>query len=401
MPVEVAERYQVPATIHTDHLVPIGSEDGVRFYRGQLKSEAESVRFTYLVPETPGPHPFVLCLPILAGGENLMWIIAGNLASRGYAVAWTKRVSSLMQEGDRSTELETIFRRTVIHNRMVLHWVKTQSEIEANRMALLGVSMGGIVGCAVMALEPNLRAGALVLAGGDIADLAMNSSERRVRQWRRWRDREDSLSDGELYRELDRDIVSDPARLGAYVDTEKIFLVGARFDHVVPMRNQVLLWESMGRPERLLVPLSHYTAAIAIFPILGRVAVFIDARMPAASSQQARMPPRGDEGPKKQVYRDMREPVLQSTKYPHSERRARRTCTSVVAPVSFSLTFEHLDNSHGRTPLPNCSPAPNWSQCPRHQGQATGSYVETCGEARREGSRQDLGQGNAGSRSLT
>lgn len=280
LPDEVINRYQLPGPVQEELLVPIGGQDGVEYFRGRLSCGDELAEFHFLRPTAARDEnlPFLLCLPILAGGKALMWHIAGDFAARGYAVAWSRRISSAMKPGQRAADLETLFRRTVFHNRMLLDWARRQDGIDKDRTAMLGVSLGGIIGSAVLALEPELRAGVLVMAGADLPDIILHSAESRILKWRAWRDRTDGLSGAELLRELDRTLQSDPARLSAYVDTDKTFLVATTLDQVVPMRNQDLLWESLGRPRRLLLPLSHYSAALAIGGILSSAHEFMEER---------------------------------------------------------------------------------------------------------------------------
>ena len=38
LPPEIVERYALPGPVVEELLVPIGAEDGVRFYRGRLRS---------------------------------------------------------------------------------------------------------------------------------------------------------------------------------------------------------------------------------------------------------------------------------------------------------------------------------------------------------------------------
>ena len=279
LPAEAAERYLLPGPVVEASLVPIGSEDGVRFYRGRLSCGDEVAEFHYLTPETTEPMPFVLCLPILAGGKKLMWLVSLGLTHRGFAVAWTKRVASALKPGQRGREIELLLRRTIVHNRMLLAWARQQPDIDTDRMGCLGVSLGGMVGGIMLALEPDLRGGALCLAGGDLADLLVVSSENRARQWRRWRHLTDGTSGAELERELRQSLLSDPARFGPYVPTEKVLLIGGTFDEVVPARHQDLLWESFGRPERRLLPLGHYTSALGFGSIMGSVEEFLDRRL--------------------------------------------------------------------------------------------------------------------------
>lgn len=284
LPRVIAERYEIPASLREEMLVPIGRQRHIDFYRGRLGSDSEKVEFHYLVPESDHPQPFMLLLPILAGGDVLMWTVAWDLAQRGYAVAWTRRVASAMQPGQRAPEMEELFRRTVVHNRMLLEWLRTQEAVDNQRMGLIGISMGGIVGGVVLALEPDLAGGGLCLAGGDLPDLIMASDESRVRRWRDWRFREDGIGSSELRRELATHLVSDPARLGAYVATERVFLVGALFDAVVPLSNQDVLWESLGRPRRMLVPLGHYTSVVDLGGILDHIEGFMQERFALAAA---------------------------------------------------------------------------------------------------------------------
>ena len=279
LPASIAARFDVPGAVVERSLVPIGGEDGVNFYRGRLASGDELAEFYYLAPAGNRPNPFVLCLPILAGGQELMWLIATDMAQRGYAVAWTKRVASALKPPQRGPELEVLLRRSVIHNRMVLDWARRQPEIQPARMGCIGISLGAIVATLVMAVEPELQAGALCLAGGDLPDLLLSSSERRVVRWRRWRMQADGLSGSELARELRRHVVSDPVQIGAYVATREVMMVSAAYDAVVPTRNQDVLWESLGRPERRILPLGHYTAFMAFGSILDSVGAFLDARL--------------------------------------------------------------------------------------------------------------------------
>ena len=269
----------MPGPVVEASLVPIGRENGVVFQRGRLASGDELAEFYCLTPEGTEPRPFVLCLPILAGGRKLMWLISMSLAERGFAVAWTKRVASALKPGQRGHDIERLLRKTVVHNRMLLTWARQQETLDPDRMGCLGVSLGGIVGTIVLALEPQLRGGALCLAGGDLADLLVVSSEKRARQWRRWRHIADGVAGDELRRELRGSVVSDPARLGPYVPADKVLLIGGSFDAVVPTRHQDLLWESLGRPERRILPLGHYTSALGFGSILGSVEEFLDQRL--------------------------------------------------------------------------------------------------------------------------
>lgn len=287
LPPHIAQRYALPGPVVEAALIPLGREDGVRFFRGRLECGAERASFHLLLPEAGTPTSLVLCLPILAGGRELMWFVATSFAARGHAVAWTDRVASALKPEQRGPELETLLRRTIVHNRMVLHWARSQPMIDPTRTAAVGISLGGMIGGALFAVEPGLRAVALCLAGGDLPGLVMVSAESRAHSWRSWRHHADGLLGAELRRELATHVLSDPALLGPYVPTSKVLLVGGLFDAVVPKRNQDVLWESLGRPERQLLPVGHYTSALAFGAIVGSIDAFLCQRFAAAPAGAA------------------------------------------------------------------------------------------------------------------
>ena len=258
-----------------------------------LAPQEETAEFHLVRPQRR--CPFVLALPILAGGESLMWIVATDLASRGFAVAWTRRGASALKPPQRGPELEQLFRTTVVHNRMVLAWARRQPDVDDECTGLLGISLGGMVAGALLAVEPDVKAGVVCLAGGDLTDILLRSDERRAIRWRSWRRESDDIATSELTRELDAHLVSDPARLGGYVDTDRVLLVAAALDTVVPMRNQNLLWESLGRPRRIVLPLAHYTSALALGTMLDATEGFLRERFEDGSAL-ASADPDGDAG---------------------------------------------------------------------------------------------------------
>ncbi len=278
---EIQARYALPGSIHEDYLVPIDRKQ--RIFRGSLTCGSERCDFHLMLPSKVRNNgdkpPLILCVPILAGGKSLMWFLASALTERGYAVAWTRRAGRAMTRGQRSADLELLLRRTLLHNRMVLSWARQQPDLLSQQQAVFGVSMGGMIATVLMALEPSVDAGVLCMAGGDLADIIEHSTEDRIVRWRRWRQQQDGLGPSQIAREIQREVLTEPLRFGPHVASERVFLVATRLDEVVPMRNQDLLWESLGRPERLVMPLSHYTAVVGIGRILSSADRFLAARL--------------------------------------------------------------------------------------------------------------------------
>lgn len=263
LPAEIAERYALPGEVHEDYLVPLDSAG--RIFRGRLRCGDERPEFHLMLPASQRPAPFVVCLPILAGGKELMWWVAEYLADAGFAVTFSERVESAMKPHQDAEALERLFRRSLVHNRAILAWGRRQAFTAPGQTGVLGISTGGIMAGTILALEPELRGGVLILAGGDLPDLLMQSSESRIQRWRAARQAVEGLDEAQLLAKLRKKLHSDPALTAPYVATDKVLMVSASWDTVVPARNQEVLWEALGRPKRFkLLLLSHYSSILDI-----------------------------------------------------------------------------------------------------------------------------------------
>lgn len=244
---------------------------------GTLAGAGETVAFELrTTPDDPG-RPVVLLVPILAGGDDLMEQVAMRVQSHGYDVAFCARAGGALRTGQRSKDLDELFRRTVLHQRLLLRWLRERHAAPVAQF-VLGISLGGMVTTVLAAQEPDLAGVAICLSGGDIKELIGASSEQRVQRWREWRQREDGIGDDELKDELAQCLTHEPLRYAPAVATDRVLLVEATLDTVVPARNQDLLWEALGRPARFSVPFGHYSAALAIDTIVDQVARHFDAR---------------------------------------------------------------------------------------------------------------------------
>ncbi|GAB4141450.1 MAG: hypothetical protein Fur0037_08300 [Planctomycetota bacterium] len=269
----LASRYAVPGGVVQRDWIRDGDEVSFTLIAG-----GESARCHAWIPDGE-IRPFVLLVPILAGGDALMRAIAKNMLERGFAACYCERAGPALRPPQRGEDLEALFQRTVIQQRMVLEWARSSDCVRGEDSFLLGVSLGGMVSSVVAALEPGLSGTAICLSGGDLPDLVVHSHERRVIAWRDFRRATDGLGDSCVREELAARLESDPARLAPFVETRTVLLVEAAFDDVVPAWNRAVLWEALGRPRRFTVPAGHYTAALLLNPILDAVAEFFSARL--------------------------------------------------------------------------------------------------------------------------
>ncbi len=269
----------VEASVMLPRLEEFVERDGEA--HGVLQGSGETVRFQ-LRRASPGPRPaaLVLLVPILAGGEELMAQVAGRMCARGFDVAFCARAGSALKPPQRAPELDELFRRTVLHQRLLLAWLRGPENVAPAAVFLLGMSMGGMVTTVLGALEPDVAGIAICLSGGDLASLVVASSESRVQRWVDWRVATDGVGQDQLQWELHEFLRHEPLAFAATIPTAKVLFVSARFDSVVPERNRDLLWEALGRPARLEVPLGHYSTALVIEAVLAAAAAHFESRVP-------------------------------------------------------------------------------------------------------------------------
>ena len=283
----------LPAPLHADFALP----DAPRLLRldadgetgvadGEIACGAETIHFHLHRADVP-ERPLVLLVPILAGGEDLMRLLARRFVARGYHAAWCDRAGAALRPPQRGADLHRLFMRTVLHQRALLAWLPHCDSVRPPAIFACGVSMGGMVTAALAAVEPGLTASAMCLAGADLPAILLDSGERRIEEWRDWRRSADGIAGSPLRHELEVALQCDPLRLAPFVATDRVLLVATRFDDVVRPRYQDLLWEALGRPGRLSVPLGHYSSALALDAILDAIASFFDERRTAVAAASA------------------------------------------------------------------------------------------------------------------
>ncbi len=283
LPPEVASRFELPATpelIDSQH-----SKDG-RVMHGRLRCGEEEVHFHHYAGHDE-TNPLVVLIPILGGGRELMEVLALEMVGRGYQAVWCERAEGVLRAPQRGPDLERLFQRMVVHQRAVLHWLLTRPGPRPAASFAMGVSLGGIIAVALTAVEENIAGAAICLAGANLPTVVIDSAEPRIDSWRRWRRDEDRIDARGLESELRDTLLSDPAHLAAHIETDRTFLVAAGMDDVIRPQHQDLLWEALGRPERLTVGLGHYSAALALGPILTAVSGYFSARLPATRPNTA------------------------------------------------------------------------------------------------------------------
>ena len=186
-------------SLNPDPTEPLGlsvrRSDGPGAYQGlpcdalEFSSRGDRVVGQLVLPEGPGPHPVVLLAHGLTASRNdgVMDAIGARWVREGAAVAAIDfplhgdRASTKMTErllagragalgaGFADTTSEMLWleftRQCVLDLRRFIDVLERLDSVDANRLAYVGFSLGGIVGAATCGLDPRPRGAALAIAG--------------------------------------------------------------------------------------------------------------------------------------------------------------------------------------------------------------------------------------------
>ncbi len=259
-----------------------------------------TVHCEYFQPVAPGKHPGVIVLHILGGDFALSRLFCRGLAHHGVAALFVKMpyygprrqpdVKARMVSLDPHETVRGMT-QAVLDVRQATAWLGSRAEIDADQLGILGISLGGITAALASSAEPRLQNICLILAGGDIGEVAWNAPHlKRLRE--RW------LAEGgtkESLIELLRPV--DPATNAAKVRGRRILMLNAAEDEVIPHACTESLWRALGQPEIVWWNAGHYSAAQYIFEGLARAVRFFSehdaAAEPAAKKPAAKEPAAG------------------------------------------------------------------------------------------------------------
>jgi cephalosporin-C deacetylase-like acetyl esterase len=152
--------------------------------------------------------------------------------------------------------------------RQAAAWLAAQDEIDANQLGVMGISLGGITSALAASLEPRFTKACLILAGGDMGEVAWTSTELAAAResWKKTGGSKESL-----FAALK---VIDPVTYARPLAGRQILMLNARQDEVVPPACTEALWRAFGQPEIIWWDAGHYTSVRYIFEAMAETVRF-------------------------------------------------------------------------------------------------------------------------------
>ena len=228
---------------------------------------ADGITAHWYHPDTSGPRARsgIVVLPIQGGDYEVSTLFAESFAKKGYQVLRFERRAEWL-EADRDVAalgpLAAQYRQDIL--RGIDHWLSAGPSAP-ERLGLFGVSMGAMTGVGIAAHDPRVEASVLCIGGADLADILMTANDEEVNLYRNDLAARLGVSEPELRPMLAAALDPyDSARAAPKVAADRTLFIAARFDAVVRWKNSVRLWESLGRPKRVVLPTGHYSAVVFV-----------------------------------------------------------------------------------------------------------------------------------------
>lgn len=260
-----------PRAEFAPNIEPLSSWGGFRVHKviyPSVNPRYEPIVAYLTRPSLDRPAPTVLILPI-TDGDYFTKGFGNFLAERGFASLRFRSRADLMRVRNSGLggieEFRDRTRTYVVDIRRAVGWLMTQPGIAPNRIGVMGISHGAIIGSLLMEIDPRMKAGVFLLGGGGLAEILLSSKEDTIIEIRKKLFEEDGISPETLRREAEASFAPiDPITYGNRVRPERVLLINAYFDQVIRRPHAKALRNAMGRPEQIWLPAGHYTAGLFI-----------------------------------------------------------------------------------------------------------------------------------------
>lgn len=236
-----------------------------------------TVHCEYFCPDRAEPGPATIVLHILGGDFDLARLFCRHLAANGVAALFLKMpyygprrdpASDARMVSADPRQTAAGMRQAVLDIRRASAWLAAQEEVDPQRLGVFGISLGGITAALAATAEPRLHNVCLMLAGGDISQVAWESQELAPL-------REHWLAQGETRESFFEVLESvDPAAYAPQALDRRVLMLNASRDEVIPPECTKSLWRAWGEPPIVWYNAGHYSAVFYLLDGLGRVTGF-------------------------------------------------------------------------------------------------------------------------------
>jgi dienelactone hydrolase len=235
--------------------------------------ENNTVYAQFFVPNTPGKHPATVVLDIMQGNQFIargesMWLAQNGVAALVVVLPY---YNERRPPGSKMKLVSTNIARTmdgirqgVLDCRCAAAWLASRPEVDADRLGMVGTSLGSFLTALTSANEPRIKNVCLLLGGGGLVDAYYDHPRAKpVTEW------VDLVGGKNFVKKLIAPV--DPITYAPQLKGKNLLMVAAKNDEIVPPRAATQLWEATGKQRIIWLDAGHVTAAFYATTVLCEV----------------------------------------------------------------------------------------------------------------------------------
>ena len=250
---------------------------------GENNQKDNLVTAKYYRSTLPGSHPLVIVLPIWGSFTYPPRKFTSSFQRRSNGAVHVLHVQGdhhladwpgLVAAADESEFLElsreAIERQriTIIDVRRLIDWAERRPEIDADRVALIGCSLGAFIAGTIATQEPRLAATVTVMGGSHLNSVIAYCDGKRATRIQATAMEKFGWDREELEAQIAPIMsVVDPANYPDRADPSRVLIIEANRDKCVPEKSREDLWLALGKPERISMNYDHAPAFFSMTPL--------------------------------------------------------------------------------------------------------------------------------------
>lgn len=233
----------------------------------------DTVHGEYFVPAEGAKFPAVIVLDIMDGAGvvsrgQALWLAQNGVAALvvhmpHYGPRRPPGSKVRLVSPDLARTVEGV-RQLVLDCRCATAWLASRPEVDADKLGLVGTSLGSLMGANVAAAEPRLKTVCLILTGGGLFDAYADHPLAKP-----YLSVFTALGGTKAIKTAIAPV--DPITHGPALKGKNLLIVAASRDDVVPPRAAEALWAASGKQKIVWLDSTHVGSALFVFPMMKEV----------------------------------------------------------------------------------------------------------------------------------
>jgi cephalosporin-C deacetylase-like acetyl esterase len=155
-----------------------------------------------------------------------------------------------------------LMRQAVIDVRRAMDFLRTRPEADPHKIAVMGVSLGGIIAALVTEADGRIQATGMLVSSGNLPKILETSHYSRVVRFRNAMTQRYGLANRAELQQFERAYMQavDPLTYAERVEPARLLMINGWPDGIVNIQAAADTWNAFGRPEWRCLPVGHYSS---------------------------------------------------------------------------------------------------------------------------------------------